>query len=237
MPQSHSDEDLTTALGRIEARLEEQERSSDLGAALASPELADFEHLYILGFSLGGHLALHYATGVGVDPRLRAVAAVCAPLDLEACVDDFDQPNRWLYRRRILSALKDLYRPVARRREMPVPVERVEAIRGIREWDELTVVPRFGFRDTADYYARAGVASRLGRLRVPALLIAAEDDPMVTARAVRSGLAVTSRHDLRVEWAAKSGHIGFPPGLDLGLGGEPGLENQALHWLLEESHT
>ena len=49
--------------------------TSDIAAALASPELAGFSRLALLGFSLGGHVVLRYACE-RPDPRLRAVAAV-----------------------------------------------------------------------------------------------------------------------------------------------------------------
>ncbi|MCP4656560.1 MAG: hypothetical protein GY856_14200, partial [bacterium] len=53
--------------------------SADLAAVLASPSLREFATLYILGYSLGGHVVLKFATEVG-DRRLRAAAAVCSPL-------------------------------------------------------------------------------------------------------------------------------------------------------------
>ena len=72
--------------------------SSDLAAVLASPELASFDRVLLFGFSLGGHLSLRFATE-DEDPRLRAVAAACAPLDLERSVAAIDRPVGWLYRR------------------------------------------------------------------------------------------------------------------------------------------
>ncbi|MEM1181833.1 MAG: alpha/beta fold hydrolase [Acidobacteriota bacterium] len=204
--------------------------SADLGVALSSPELRNFEDLYLLGFSLGGHLALHYAAHAP-DPRLRAVAAVSSPLHLEATVERFDEPGRVIYQRHVLRALKDLYRAVDARREMPVPLERVLRIRKLREWDALTVVPRFDFGDTATYYREASVGPKLGQLRHPALLVAGEGDPMVTADAIRRGLALT-RHDLRVEWIPGAGHVGFPATVDFGEKAPRGLDHQILAWLL-----
>lgn len=203
--------------------------SSDIGAALACPSLSAFEQIYLLGFSIGGHLALHYATG-DVDPRLRAVAAVSSPLDLEATVERFDEPGRFLYQRHVLRGLKELYRAVAERREMPVPLERILRVRGLREWDEHTVVPRFGFGDTATYYRTASVGPRLGDLKRPALLVVGGGDPMVTADSVRRGLEL-SEHDLRVEWIERAGHVGFPPKISF-IDAPPGLDHQVLGWLL-----
>ncbi|MCL4837592.1 MAG: alpha/beta fold hydrolase [Thermoanaerobaculia bacterium] len=203
--------------------------TADLQAALASPELARFPHLLLAGFSLGGHLVLRYLTEEP-EPRVRAGAAVCAPLDLAAGADAIDAPARWPYRRYLLNHLVEIYAAVAARRPVPVPVERARRVRRLREWDDLVVAPRFGFRDAADYYARASVGPLLGALRRPALLVAARRDPMVPAATLDAALARRPAA-LQVRWAERGGHVYFPAGLDLGLPGPRGLEGQLLGWL------
>ncbi|MFP3940952.1 MAG: YheT family hydrolase [Thermoanaerobaculia bacterium] len=203
--------------------------TADLGAALASPELAGYRNVGLLGFSLGGHVALRYATEAP-DPRLRAVAAVCSPLDLAAGGRLIDRPAYWPYRRYLFRSLLEIYGAVARRRPVPLPVEAARRIRTFLEWDTRIVAARHGFRDAADYYRRASVGPRLERLAVPALLVAAEDDPMVPPGAVRPVLA-GRKVPLEVRWVASGGHVGFSPRLDLGMGGPPGIEAQTAAWL------
>jgi uncharacterized protein len=204
--------------------------ASDLGAMLAAPELADFTRIVVLGYSMGGHLALRYATEE-LDPRVAAVAAVCAPLDLAPAAARIDRPGAWPYRRYVLRNLNDIYRNVARLRPVPLPPEETLRIKSLREWDERVVAPRWGFDGAADYYARASVAPRLGSLRVPALLVAVERDPMVPGDVVRP---VVARRGLPLEviWAERGGHVGFPLDLDLGQDGPRGIEGQTLGWLL-----
>lgn len=208
--------------------------SSDLAAVVASPAWAGMAHLYVLGFSLGGHMALKLAAETD-NARLRAVAAVSSPLDLERTVAAFDRPGRWLYRRYLLAGLCDLYEQVARDRELPVPPAQVRRARTLREFDRLTVVPRFGFASPEDYYRRAAVGPRLGALKVPALLVVAEDDPMVDAEGIRPALAAVSHEGLEVRWCRRGGHVSFPADLDLGLGPPLGLERQVLRWLRGQS--
>lgn len=203
--------------------------TEDLRAALASPALAAYDRVALLGFSLGGHVALRYATEEA-DPRLRAVAAVCAPLDLAAGGRLIDRPGLWAYRRYLLGHLMEIYRAVARRRDVPLPVAAARRIRTFRDWDTQVVAARHGFRDAADYYERMSVGPRLDRLAVPALLVGAEDDPMVPPEAVRPVLAGRDV-PLEVRWVAGGGHMAFSRGLDLGLGGPPGVEPQLVTWL------
>jgi uncharacterized protein len=193
--------------------------TSDLHAALASPEAARYRRILMLGYSLGGHVVLRMATEAA-DPRLVAVAAVCAPVDLSLSVVEIDSPGFWLYRRYLLRSLSDIYRAVAARRPVHHPVEKLGEIRLIRDWDDRIVAPRHGFTDAADYYARMSVAPRLPELRAPALLLNSECDPMVPARAVRPALERKSPK-LRVEWV-RGGHVAFP-------------DTEVIEWLTHET--
>lgn len=209
--------------------------TADLHAALASEELRGYRRIYLLGYSLGGHVALRAATEEG-DPRLAAVAAVCSPLDLSRSVAEIDAPALWVYRRYLLNNLRSIYAAVAARRPpgavplAPLTSEEAARIRTLREWDDRIVAPRHGFTGASDYYTRASVAPRLANLRVPALLVNSECDPMVPARAVRPVLE-SPVPGLTVRWIPRGGHVAFPRRLDAGLGEGIGLERQILGWL------
>ncbi|HEX5758557.1 MAG TPA: alpha/beta fold hydrolase [Thermoanaerobaculia bacterium] len=190
--------------------------TADLHAALASPELAGFTRIYLLGWSLGGHLALRAATEPA-DPRLAAVAALCAPLDLAAAVDAIDRPGLWAYRRAVLGGLKEIYAACAARRPGPLPVAAARRVARLREWDDRVVAPRHGFAGAADYYTRMSVGPRLPALRVPALYLGALRDPMVPAAAVRPSLEPHADAPLEVRWLARGGHCAFPEPVEPGV--------------------
>jgi len=208
--------------------------TADLHAVLASPELRRYRRLYVVGYSLGGHVTLRLAAEPA-DPRLAAVAAVCSPVDLARAQHEIDAPWAWMYRRYLLRNLGRLYAAVAALRPVPFPVDRLGEIRTFREWDDRIIAPRHGFADAADYYARQSVAPRLGALRIPALLLNSENDPMVPARSVRPALAGASPR-LTVAWLPGGGHVAFPRGMNAGLDGEDeekldGIDEQVIAWL------
>ncbi len=209
--------------------------TADLHAALASPELARYRRLYVLGYSLGGHVVLRLATEP-LDPRVAAVAAICAPVDLARSQVEIDAPSFWIYRHYLLDNLKSLYAAVAARRPVPYPVDRLDEIRTFLQFDDRLIAPRHGFAGAADYYARASVAPRLADLRVPALLLNSEHDPMVPARSVRPALEGASPL-LQVVWLRGGGHVTFPRGLDAGLGAGSGVEAQVISWLTGRRET
>jgi len=194
--------------------------------------LARYRRVQLLGFSVGGHLALKAALD-GVDPRLTAVAAICPPLDLDRATIAFDHPSAYLYRRYIFAALNRVYDRAAARRRFLTPARIVRQASHCRERDAVTVVPRFGFRNPEDYYQRESVASRIHQLATPALLVAASYDPIVPAHTLRPSLANASGA-LSVRWVNHGGHVRFPFHLDLGFGGPLGLAPQVLQWLSRE---
>jgi predicted alpha/beta-fold hydrolase len=181
---------------------------ADLDAALASSALAAYERVYVLGFSLGGHVTLRYALGQPAA-RVRALAAVCAPLDLELAAQLIDRPQSVIYRRHVLAGLNEIYAAVAQKRAVPTPLAEVLRADRLRTWDSLTVVPRFGFASVENYYSTMSVGPRLHELKLPSLLIQSVHDPMVPPWTYERHLAQPIRQ-LHVERLAFGGHVAFP---------------------------
>lgn len=204
--------------------------TSDLAAILENQELASYSRIYLLGYSMGGHIALLFATEV-TDPRVRGVAAICSPLDLKKAVEGIDQPRCWLYRRHVLRGLQDIYDRVSARRPGPVSSQEVRRIRRIYDWDRQVVVPRFGFASPEDYYQKMSVGTRLQELRIPSLLLAVEEDPIISRETILTAERIPEQ--LEVRWARHGGHVSFPPELDLGTDPPKDAETQLIRWLLQ----
>lgn len=203
--------------------------TADLHAALADAACQGYDRVYALGFSLGAHVALKAAVE-GFEASVDAVAAICPPLDLAAVQRVLDSPRCYVYREYILRELRAMYRQCAERGRVPTPWERVRMVRTLREWDALTVVPRFGFCDVDDYYATQSIGPRLDGLKTPALLMAARHDPMIPHFTVEPMLDAPPEL-LEVRWLGVGGHVFFPPDIDLGQGPAPGVVDHALAWL------
>ena len=186
--------------------------ASDLAAVIESASLQRYANVYVLGYSLGGHLALR----LGCEPpdRVRAIAAVGSPLDLAASCRVIDRRRAWPYRNWILRALRGSYRTVhARGRGLADP-RAVAGVRRLRDWDERVVVVRHDFADVDDYYARASVGTRLRELAVPAALTPSLD---------RAG------HDVHARWLSRGGHVGYPSRAYDGRG----VEDVLLDWFAD----
>jgi predicted alpha/beta-fold hydrolase len=181
---------------------------ADVEAAVASQALAEYERLYVLGYSLGGHVTLRYALSTHAA-RVRAVAAVCAPLDLDLSAQWIDRPQSRVYRGHVLAGLNEIYAAVSLRHAVPTPLDQVRQARSLRVWDSLTVVPRFGFGSVDNYYSSMSVGPRLLELKLPSLLIQSTHDPMVPPWTYERHLLRTSQH-LDVQRLSSGGHVAFP---------------------------
>jgi predicted alpha/beta-fold hydrolase len=218
---------VATSLGLASLRMNLRGADGEIGdfyhggltvdLAAAARDLASLcERIYVVGFSLGGHVALRFATELD-EPKVAAVAAICSPLDLAAGADAMDRPMMAPYCTYVLRRLKANYAKNARHGRVPSPPQVVSEARTLRQWDALTVVPRFGFRDVDDYYSRASVGSRLDQLRRPALLVATESDPMVPPSTIRPHLESSQVEHLTVRWLRRGGHLALPKRVDLDL--------------------
>jgi predicted alpha/beta-fold hydrolase len=206
--------------------------SEDLRVVLASSVFAHYRRVILAGYSFGGNIAIRSAID-RVDARIGAVAAVCPPLDLEAVMNAGDEPQKVLYKRAILAGLNRHYAAVEARGRTVTPLRAVAQSKNCSDWNEAAIVPRFGFRDVKDYYDRTSVVPELPRLNVPCLVVAAAHDPIVPASLMRHALAGAGAN-VSIRWSALGGHLSFPAQLDLGTGGELGLQRQMYHWLLSK---
>lgn len=202
--------------------------SADLGvvaARLAADPRAD--GVVLLGFSGGGSMALKLAGELGdaseagervrrqVGSALRAVISISAPLDYTRVGAWMDTLGRLPYRFHVLRGLSNGAREFARQHPQlahyrPSDVKRMSTF---RHYDATIIVPMHGFGDVDAYYEAASPGPWLGRIRVPTLLVHAEDDPMVPGATVRPWLADASSA-VRVELSPHGGHLGWVSGFD-----------------------
>src|SRR5256714_7084142 len=168
-----------------------------------------FDQIFFAGYSMGGNLVTKMAGEFGTSaPRaLRGVCSVCPPLDLAACADALDKRNNYFYQRRFVKGLMARY---ARKMELfPEKYTRdgLGKIRSVREFDDAITAPCFGYRDAEEYYETASARKVVAHVRVPMLMITAQDDPFVP---YESFLAALVNENPAIDFVAPQhgGHCG-----------------------------
>jgi len=177
-----------------------------------------FSRIFVTGYSMGGNLVTKMAGEFGdaVPKALRGVVAVCPAINLGACADELDRPNNYFYQRHFVAGLMSRY---ARKVELfPQRYSRdgFGRIRTVRQFDDAITAPHFGYSNAQEYYEAAGAKCVIDKIRVPLLLITAQDDPFVPFEATRA-TGVEKNPAIVFKAPAHGGHCGF-------ISGESGSE-------------
>jgi predicted alpha/beta-fold hydrolase len=185
----------------------------EIGWVLARLRARHAAPLVAVGISLGGNALLRWAQEAGdsAGAIAAAVAAVCSPIDLAAGGHAIGRGfNRQVYTRMFLRTMKA--KALAKWRQHPglFDRERLRRARTLYEFDDLFTAPLHGFADTEDYWARASAKPHLARIRIPALVLNARNDPFVPASCLPGPQQVGRCVTL---WQpAHGGHVGFAQG-------------------------
>src|SRR5262249_2790461 len=81
-------------------------------------------------------------------------------------------------------------------------------IRSIEQFDDRYIAPAFGFDDARDYYAKASARRFLRRIRVPTLIIHAQDDPFIQLSPIQEALREPNPHIVLIA-PPRGGHVAF----------------------------
>jgi predicted alpha/beta-fold hydrolase len=168
------------------------------------------ERIVVAGYSLGGNLALKLAGDYGASPprELRGVCAVSPVIELAACVRALERRRNIVYQWNFVRGLKARIRRKSLCFPGRFPVERLDEVATVRAFDELFTAPHFGFASAEDYYHRASAMRVVDRIAVPALVMTAEDDPVVPVEPFRDPRLTGNPH-IRVRVTRHGGHCGF----------------------------
>ena len=94
------------------------------------------------------------------------------------------------------------------RHESGYPVEAAARMKTVLDYDEEVVARQFGFAGAEDYYRKQSALPLLASIQTPALIIHAQNDPMVPMPAHRKAMEMSSG---AVNWLCPKdgGHVGF----------------------------
>jgi len=182
-------------------------------AEIVIRSLADsdgIDRVVAAGYSLGGNLALRLAGVRSPDdlPALKAVCAVSPVLELEACVRALERRSNFLYQWNFVKNLKGRMRRKEAHNAGRFDLSRLDAVRSVRAFDAAYTAPYFGFASAEDYYHRAAALRVIDRIRIPALIITAEDDPFVPIAPFRDP-AIRDNPNVTLLVTKHGGHCGF----------------------------
>lgn len=165
--------------------------------------------MHIVGFSLGGNVALKLAGELSTKEQqcIQSIVAICPPVDLARCANLMEEKSNWVFRRYFIKRLNKIIR--ARHHHHPElgPVPKFPLNTGFWHFDDAYTAPHSGFTSAKDYYERNSTIYRLQNIQaVPCKLILAKDDPFIDYRGV---LDQSLPSNIELVITENGGHLGF----------------------------
>jgi len=184
-------------------------RSDDVAKAVeAIGAWCEASPLVVIGVSLSGNILLKF---LGEAPErvpsfvMRAVA-VNPPIDLARSIATLSGPvNRWYDRHFVTALHRQLDEHSRRMPDAPMPTVRLQT-RCLYDFDDWYTAPVSGFANAATYYKQCSAAQFVSRIRVPTVVLTAQDDPMIP---VEMFGAATWSEVVHIAIAAGGGHVGY----------------------------
>src|SRR6266403_2824200 len=139
------------------------------------------KRIFVAGFSLGGNMVLKLAGEYGDDPpaEVLGLCAVSPSVDLRASTTHMALPRNWIYQQDFLRRLKNRIKRKEKRFPDLYNSSGLGDVHSIQQFDDQYIAPAFGFANAEDYYAKSSSLPFIGRIRIPTLIIHAEDDPFI----------------------------------------------------------
>lgn len=168
--------------------------------------------LYAVGVSLGGNALLKWLgeQESAASDVIHAAAAISAPLDLTACGHHLGRGFNQVYTQHFLRTLKQS--AIARLHAYPVlfDEQRMRAARNLYQFDDAVTAPLHGFAGADDYWRRASSKPWLNAIKLPTLLINAQNDPFLPADALPARNQLSPQ--ITADFPRHGGHVGFVSG-------------------------
>lgn len=185
--------------------------TTDLQSIIETLLAAGRGPIYLAGFSLGGNVVLKLAGELGNGAAALGIAGVISistPLDLMACCLRMQERRNFVYSSKFIDRLKARYRRRAAEFPEVFPLDGLDSVKSVLEFDDKFTSKAFGFGDAANYYGTQSSRNFLSGIAVPGLLIHAADDPLIPRR-VYEDANPEANPNLRLVMTRHGGHVGF----------------------------
>ena len=179
-------------------------------AAVIDRGLSDgYEEVLLMGFSMGGGMQQKYLGERTPDERIIGAISFSVPCNVENSADELRKKGNRFYERRFVSKLKEKILTKAALMELPIDLEELSNVKTFRELDSaFTLKIHTEYKDADDFYARITSDQYLPNIKVPLLIVNANNDPMLGDKCYPVDLAKKQKN-IFLEMPELGGHVGF----------------------------
>ncbi len=187
-------------------------------------EYDQLPQLFLVGFSLGGNMVLKLAGEYGDSPpkEVISICAVSPSIDLHASAELILKRSNWIYHRDFVYRLKKRLRTKHKLFPERYDITGLDKVRTLREFDDRFTARSHGFADADDYYYKASSIRVIDKIRLPTLIIHAQDDPFIPFAPLRDPVVKDNPYILLID-PERGGHVAF-------LSSKPETRTSATAW-------
>jgi hypothetical protein len=167
----------------------------------------NYDEIVLIGFSMGGNVSLKFAA-VSQHPSVKKVIAFSSPLEMRTSTAILDYPSRFLYQARFKKGILPKVKKKAEMFPDRLSMAEVEAAKSWEAQQELFFVRINGYANIDDFYERGSAVNFIPKLKIPTLIVQAQNDPMLTTECSPVQLAENHRF-IHLETPKIGGHCGF----------------------------
>ncbi len=141
----------------------------------------ELKDIYLAGFSLGGNIVLK-AAGELAEDAVGLFAGVCAispSIELNVSVESLARGINKIYELHFLRGLTSKIRQKSVLFPERFDADKLKLVKTIKDFDDIFTAPDGGYGDAENYYNQASAINFIPNIRVPTLIIASKDDPIV----------------------------------------------------------
>jgi predicted alpha/beta-fold hydrolase len=166
--------------------------------------------IFFVGYSIGGNLVLKMAGELESDAptELRGMCAVSPCLDLASCSTGSGAPRNFLYEWYFLRCVRSTLEKKAKLFPGRYHVQGLPQVQNLHEWHERVLAPAWGYDGAMEYYQHESALPVVGQIRVPTLILAAQDDPFIPFESFRHP-TLAKNPFIRLVTPEHGGHCAF----------------------------
>jgi predicted alpha/beta-fold hydrolase len=171
----------------------------------------NYENIILVGFSLGGNLALKYMGEYAdnISSKIKGAIATSVPIDIASSEREMDKIKNKLYIEQFLKTIR--LKVLEKSHKFPdfeLDKEKLFKAKRFKHLEKLYTVPVFGFKSPEDYWEKASSKPYLSKINKPTLLINAKDDSFLAKECFPIEEARDS-DTFFLEITKYGGHVGY----------------------------
>jgi predicted alpha/beta-fold hydrolase len=170
-----------------------------------------YDEIVLIGFSLGGNLALKYLgeEGSNLPNQVKAAVTFSVPIDIKQSNERMNKWYNWHYLKYFMIPLN--WKANRKKKQFPKELKDYQGFfmsGSFVYFDKHFTAPANGFSSVEDYWIASSCRPYLKDIKVPALIVSSTDDTFLSDRCFPKE-AANQNQNLVLEISNRGGHCGF----------------------------